>query len=566
LPDHVPVLISGGGPSGLFLAIDLAGRGIQSLVIEPRESIDPTRPKAKTTNARTMSHLRRVGLADALRDAAPLSAAYAEDVVFCSSLIGYELKRFRNAFQVARGRYELQPEAGQQVSQPVVEEVLRRGIDGSARARLATGLRVERVDPSGESPRALVVDERGDSRWIGCDFLVGADGGSSVVRRELGIALEGGSAGKSNFNFLFRSERLADVVTLGPAVQYWVLNPSAAGMIGRMDLDSTWWVIVQNVELDANPDPHAVVRELTGADVDVDVIATDRWTARMLLAQRYGRGRVLLIGDAVHLNPPWGGHGFNTSIGDAANLAWKIAAEVHGWAGTALLPSYEDERRPVAARTIADAAANGRVLASDFAQSILGEDSPAGESARAAMARDLDVKVSEFHSLGLVLGYQYSDSPIVVHDGSPAPVEDPVRYTASTRPGSLLPHAWLGDTSLYDALGPWFTLIVNTADRRLDAFVRSAAAAEEATGIPLAVLPVDFAAHPDVPWHSAAILVRPDQHVSWRGSDPDAVGDALAASSGRRTSGDRDTDADTDVRRGTSAAARLEEAADHGRR
>ena len=552
LPDSVPVLISGGGPSGLFLAIDLDRRGVESLVIEPRSAIDPTRPKAKTTNARTMTHLRRVGLADALRDAAPLSAEYSEDVIFCSSLTGYELRRFRNAFQVVRDRYDLQPEAGQQVSQPVVEEVLRRGVGASPRARLATGFRVQRIETTpGGRPRALVGDDRGNSRWIACDHLVGADGGSSLVRRELGIALQGGSAAKSNFNFLFRSDALADTVTLDPAVQYWVLRPSAAGMIGRMDLDTTWWVILQNVELDTNPDPVAVVRELAGADVDVQVIATDRWTARMLLAESYGRDNVHLIGDAVHLNPPWGGHGFNTCIGDAANLAWKIAAVQAGWAGDRLLASYEDERRPIAARTIADAAANGRVLASDFAQTILDEDSDAGRAARDEMARSLEVKRSEFSSLGLVLGYQYPASPVVVDDGSPIPAEDPVHYAASTRPGSLLAHTWLDDGSLYDALGEWFTLVVDTSDPRVDEFERAAEAVRDASGIPLTVLPVDFSAHPEVPWHAPAILVRPDQHVAWRGNEPGMVAAALAVASGR-----------VDVALGN---AELEEA-DYGRR
>jgi 2-polyprenyl-6-methoxyphenol hydroxylase-like FAD-dependent oxidoreductase len=128
IPGEVQVLIAGGGPSGLFLALDLAARGIPSTVIEPRDAVDHTRPRAKTTNARTMTHLRRLGLADALRAASPLPVDYAQDVIFCTGLTGpaaHELRRFRNAFQLVPGRYGLQPECGQQVPQPALEEVLR---------------------------------------------------------------------------------------------------------------------------------------------------------------------------------------------------------------------------------------------------------------------------------------------------------------------------------------------------------------------------------------------------------------------------------------------------------
>jgi hypothetical protein len=133
-----------------------------------------------------------------------------------------------------------------------------------------------------------------------------------------------------------------------------------------------------------------------------------------------------------------------------------------------------------------------------------------------------------------VLGYQYPDSPIVIDDGSPAQPEDPIRYLAATRPGSLLPHTWLGADSLYDALGPWFTLLVDAAARAADAFARAAAAAEAGSGIPVRVLTLDFAAHPEVAWQASAVLVRPDQHVAWRGEDPAVVAGAIAVAAGHR--------------------------------
>ncbi|MCD4851881.1 FAD-dependent monooxygenase [Arthrobacter sp. AK01] len=542
VPDEVPVLISGGGPSGLFLALDLAHRGIRSLVIEPRTSIDQDRPRAKTTNARTMTHLRRIGLATALRDAAPLPVEFSQDVIFCSSLTGREIRRFSNAFQLVTDRYGPQPEGGQQVPQPVLESVLREAVAASGHATMLTGLRVESFAAGAQGQHVNVVDAAGQGRTVRSRFLAGADGGSSTVRRSLGIRLNGGSAALSNVSILFRSRDLAETISLDPAVQYWVLGPGTAGMVGRMNMDQTWWAIIQGVDGSAgaeDPDPATLVRSLVGADVDVDVVATDPWTARMLLAPSYGRDGVFLVGDAAHQNPPWGGHGFNTCIGDAANLAWKIAAAMDGWAGPELLESYGLERRPVAERTINDAAANGKALAYHFADPALEREGAEGDAARAGAHSALGVKQSEFDSLGLVLGYSYSGSPLVVPDGSPVPAEDPIRYTPSASPGALLPHAWLEDgTSIYDLLGPGFTLLVDAgslAGAALEDVYAPVVASAGGLGVPAAVI----APGPDsngIPmaelWAADAVLVRPDQHIAWRGSSAEAAAHALTIAAG----------------------------------
>lgn len=556
IPEVAQVLIAGGGPSGLFLALDLASCGIASTVIEPRAVVDHTRPRAKTTNARTMTHLRRLGLAGALREASPLPVDYAQDVIFCTGLTGpaaHELRRFRNAFQLVPGRYGPQPECGQQVPQPVLEEVLRAAAAENPLVTFVTGWTVTQLAAAevgggsgagAAAPAADVViaDASGAPRTIAADYVVGADGGSSAVRRSLGLRLEGGSAELSNISILFRSESLASAIRLDPAVQYWVVGSETSGMVGPMDLDGTWWAIVQGVDPSVTVttgDARAMVRQLVGSDVDVDVLATDPWTARMLLAPEYSRGNVFLVGDAAHLNPPWGGHGFNTCIGDAANLAWKLAATLQGWAGPDLLASYGAERRPVAARTISDAAENGKALAYHFADPDLAVSGPAGDAARREARAALAVKQSEFDSLGLVLGYAYGNSPVVLPDGPAAPAEHPIRYVPSAAPGALLPHAWLAESfSLYDALGAGFTLLVDAgsldgvpAD---DAFapVREAGARQ---GIPVtiaAVGPSDDGTHLSQVWGANAVLVRPDQHVAWRGNAAAAAAAALPVAAG----------------------------------
>jgi 2-polyprenyl-6-methoxyphenol hydroxylase-like FAD-dependent oxidoreductase len=556
-PEHIPgeaqILISGGGPSGLFLALDLAARGIPSLVVEPRDTVDHARPRAKTTNARTMTHLRRLGLADALRAASPLPVDYSQDVSFCTGLTGpgaHELRRFRNAFQLVPGRYGPQPECGQQVPQPVLEEVLRAAVADSPLAAMVTGWKVETVQASEAGYAAVVTDASGAERTINAEYVIGADGATSAVRRNLGIRLEGGSATLSNISILFRSEGLASAVALDPAVQYWVVGADTSGMVGPMDLDGTWWAIIQGVNPEETVDTAkagGMVRSLVGADVDIEVLATDPWTARMLLAPEYRRGAVFLMGDAAHLNPPWGGHGFNTCVGDAANLAWKLAAVLKGWAGANLLDSYEAERRPVAARTISDAAANGKALAYHFADPALLADGPAGAAAREAAHEALAVKQSEFDSLGLVLGYAYGDSPAVVPDGSPAPAEDPIVYIPSASPGALLPHAWLAESvSVYDLLGQGYTLLVDAdalAGRSAEDIFAAVVEAGKRKGTPVvitAVGPFDDGTPPSELWGAYAVLVRPDQHVAWRGSSSEAAAAALAVAAGRNPAEDLD--------------------------
>ena len=531
----VEVLIAGGGPSGLFLAADLADRGVRSLVVEPRVDLDWLHPRAKTTNARTMTHLRRLGLADELRAAAPLSADYADCVMFATSLVGHELTRFVNAFQLQTGRYGPQPECGQQVAQPVVEQVLRDAVRRSDRASLALGHSFVRAVDHGDRVEAVVADADGVEQTVQARFLIGADGVSSTVRKGLGVRLEGSSAAKSNLGVLFRCDSLAGLVQLDPAVQYWVVGQTYAGMIGPLDQAGLWWAIVQGYRPDApqfaGVSSAEIVRSMIGTEVELDVLAEDPWTARMLLSPTYRVGNVFLVGDAAHANPPWGGHGFNTCIGDAANLAWKLAAAIDGWAGPDLLDSYQAERRPVARRTVDEAAANGNLLADDVMDPALDADDRAGRQARAGAADALQVKESEFHSLGLVLGYHYASSPLITGDGTVPPRTDPIHYRPSAVPGCLLPHVWLRhDMSLYDLLGRGFTVLLDAGGG-----IPGDRVAELLTGAgptPVSIRSVELTEAARELWQAPLLLVRPDQHVAWRGSEPAALAAAVCRASG----------------------------------
>jgi 2-polyprenyl-6-methoxyphenol hydroxylase-like FAD-dependent oxidoreductase len=496
----VPVLIAGGGPAGLAAAAELSLHGIGCVVIEPRTTVSHRRPRAKTTSIRTMEHLRRWGIAAELRAAAPLPVAWSQRVTFCRSLSGARITDFDGAFGLTTERDERFAESGQQVPQPVVEEVLRAHLRQCNDVGLRFGHAVTALTPDGGGIVVTICDDAGVTDQVRARYVLGCDGATGVVRDQIGARYVGHADPRPNFNVVFRAPALDP--HLGPAVQYWVVGAPAPGLVGRLDLAGTWWAILPGIDA-AYGSAHAseLITGLMGAPVEHEVLATDPWTARMLIADAFadaGR-RVFLVGESAHVNPPWGGHGFNTSVGDAVNIAWKIAAVERGWAAPALLDSYEPERRGVVEQTVASAEANLRSLPTVL-------PAAAGAIQRA--------KRAEFHSLGLVLGYSYAGSPVIQPAARPSGEEDSTRYNPSADPGARLPHAWLPDgSSLYDRLGTGFTLLGPTRP------AAPLAACARRRGIPLALLEPP----PGYPWSEEFLLVRPDQHIAWRATDPDEI-------------------------------------------
>ena len=274
---------------------------------------------------------------------------------------------------------------------------------------------------------------------------------------------------------ILRAPGLGRRQVLGDALMYWLVNRTGPCVFGPMDRDDTWFLGAQippDAPMDAEAHRARAARAV-GPDIAFEIIASDVWSALQLQAASYGTARVQLAGDACHLHPPFGGYGMNLGIADAVDLGWKISALLQGWGGAGLLASYEAERRPVHRRVIDESVENMGTLAQHFFHPDIEDAGAAGDAARATAAAAVQAsKDQEFHSLGLVIGYDYESSPIVVPDGSALPPRTVSTYRASAHPGRRAPHAWLADVSR-EGLG-------------------------ELYGARLA-------------------LIRPDQHVAWRG-------------------------------------------------
>ena len=258
-----------------------------------------------------------------------------------------------------------------------------------------------------------------------------------------------------------------------------------------------------------------MIQERTGIDLPYEILSADAWYASALLADRYSDRKIILAGDACHLHPPNGGYGMNMGIGDAVDLGWKLAAILQGWGGPNLIASYEAERRPVHRSVIDEAVANLAQSARPLALEIE-DETPAGDDARQKLGETLQAtKGREFHTLGTVLGLGYENSPIICAEQGPRPEHNNKTYTPTARPGHLAPHAWLSDgRSLYDCFGAGFTLVVDAQAEPSD--VQAARQDAAQLDIPLEIVKpeeIDVAGL----FEARLTLVRPDQHVAWRG-------------------------------------------------
>lgn len=498
------VIIVGGGPVGLGLAIDLGQLGVRILVLE-RNLIPSPIPKGQNLTQRTLEHFHFWSIEDELRAAQPIPASYGVGgITAYRSLLGgihYDwLQRdlVGEYYYTANGR----------LPQYETERVLRERISALPSVTLMTSARVTAIRQDAESVEVdAIVGDAQAAVSFSASYAVGCDGSHSVVRNQCGITQTQDDRNKLMALVLFSSSELSERLGAFPGKSYFnVLNPALEGywqFFGRVNLEGSFFFHAP-VAVDArNPDFDftAMLQQAIGAPCALEVHHASCWGLRFSIADRYRKGRVFIAGDAAHSHPPYGGYGINTGFEDARNLGWKLAARLAGWGTDDLLDSYDLERRPVFESTSRDFIAASIERDREFLASFSPErDAAEFQRVWQERAHASRGEVDRFEP-------NYEGSPVIASAGD-GPPSARGSHSHEARAGHHLSPGWLqADRNIYAELGPHFTLL--TVD---PAEASGWTAAAHSLGVPLKTVVGHIEAY-----QAEHILIRPDQFVAWSG-------------------------------------------------
>jgi 2-polyprenyl-6-methoxyphenol hydroxylase-like FAD-dependent oxidoreductase len=517
---RVRVLVVGAGPVGLALAGDLGWRGIDCLLIEQSDGAI-YQPKMDLVGIRTMEHCRRWGIVKEVENS-PYPRDYPQDNVYLTSLGGYELGREQFPPLGEEKPPPQSPQKRERCPQNMFDPILRTfaGRQESIALRYRTKLTGLRSDPGGVVATVRDQDTSAE-RELGADFIAGCDGAHSTVRELLGIRMLGNPALTYTTNIIFRCADLAARHPGRKSYRYIFIGPEGTwATIVAINGGDQWRMSIiggttpRDLAID---EINAAIRRAIGPSLPYEILSIVPWVRKELVAETYRKGRAFILGDAAHVMSPTGAYGMNTGIGDAVDLAWKLAAVSEGWGGEALLDSFDAERRPIAVRNVKEASGNLRRMLSPGRNEGLLDETEAGAALRQRVGAAMtEAMRQEWYTLGMHLGYRYEDSPVCIPDGTPPTPDDTRLYVPTARPGSRAPHVWLADgRSILDLFGRSFVLLrIGARAPDVASLVRAAQHAQA----PLEVVSLDEPAVASA-YERRLVLVRPDGHVAWRGDD-----------------------------------------------
>lgn len=570
------VVIVGGGPVGLALAGDLGWRGNSVCLIEQSDGV-VRHPKMDGIDLRVMEFCRRWGLIDDMKKY-PFPKDYPQDMVFVTSLTGYELGR--ESFTTPSGGSDARfgspsPETRIRCPQTFFDPILRRFSESFPGNELRFGCRYARFEEDADGVTVHFANVgTNEAASVRGRYLVACDGANSTVRTQLGIQFEGPGLFNYTTNVLFRSPDLFAYHDKRPGYRWIFIGPEGTyGTMSAINGRDQWraQLFAEQGKPLTGDEVRIRLERMIGCPFEHEIVSTLHWARRELVADTYRKGRVFMAGDACHATSPTGGFGMNTGIKDAVDLAWKLDAELKGWAGPDLLDSYDLERRPSGARAVREASGNWQRMLTPGQNPKLLDKSYEGALTRYHVGRRFSATMlREWYKLGIDLGYVYGDSPIcwpdetaadddkplvpatalenrravegtsavpplganllrewqrlLVHLADGAAVQtdwkelDPAEvmiYRQTSQPGARAPHVWLADgRSTLDLFGREFVLLRLGHDAPDSNEFESAAAA---CGLPLKVVTCD-----ETPvlaaYERRLVVVRPDGHVAWRGN------------------------------------------------
>ncbi|MBD9679284.1 FAD-dependent monooxygenase [Pseudomonas sp. PDM18] len=526
-----PVLISGAGPVGLTLALNLSRLGIRSVLLNDRRQTT-THPKLDVVNCRSMEIFRQLGLAERIRtagnptDANQYSAMAASasgpfySVMSDRHLIYQPVNQAAQAIRACRDG-SLPLESMQRIAQMHLEPVLMAEVEADPNIELRMGWRLYGFEQSSTGVVAMAHEvDSGEAQQFFAQYLVGCDGPNSRVRNFLNIDYDGTRdlVGEL-FIIHLRSDEIAGLFPNNqPYWHTWLTRPGFAGLLVSPDASRNDYVLHRPFAPRPGESLESVVDAALGCKLRYEIVQSGPWRPQFLVARSFGRQRAFIAGDATHQFMPTGGLGMNTGVAEAHNLAWKLAACLAGWGGPRLLESYEAERLPVARRNrdhVKKCAAATFEAQMRRDEALLAQGA-GGDAAREAAGREFERKVSRlYESLGVEIGYRYHGSPAIETDTASEPAYEEIRYTPTTWAGARLPSAFREDgTAVFDqlALGG-YTLLAFDMDTKSYAPLQEAA---EECRVPLSVLPIHEKYLANL-YERRFVLVRPDQHVCWRG-------------------------------------------------
>ncbi len=515
---EIPILIAGGGPVGLALALDLNFHGTPSLIVEKAVCTgkEPL-AKAGTFNERTMEFCRRWGLIDRIAKGFPDDLP--RDTVYCTALDGELLGRSSVPSARDRGIPLGSPEMMRRCPQYIFDPILADGVMAGQHSNIRYNTRFDSFEQDDDGVTSYLTDLQSNEKIVvRSQYLVGCDGVRSVVREGLNIPFDVIADLDFSLSAMIKIDDIDSYHPFGRCERFMFIGSEGTwANMTSVDGRTLWRFTVVGSDTYLKPesfDIKAIIdRALGNSGVPYSIEKVVPWRRAQMLARHYGKGRVMLAGDAIHTTSPTGGHGVNTGIGDAVGLSWVLNSLVDGWGSPGLLLAYEEERRPIAIRNFGSSTENYKVWVGKGMDNVL-KEGPLGIAARRNIGISMQQGLQqEWYSQGRALGYRYEGSPVIIPDNTPEPEDHPSYYYPTARPGHRAPHAWLADgRSIIDLFGKGFVLL-NFGAGQADLEILHATAKN--SGI---LLRIETIVQPEIAalYQRKLVLVRPDGHVAWR--------------------------------------------------